>query len=337
MASPTRSSSRRRRVAGILLVSALAASAATASGARVAFRACLATGPGAPGDLTSARLAAAGLRSAARSGISVRVVAGRSLRDEERSLRACVAWGAGLTIGVGYSSAPALDVVATAFPGRRFAALGVGVASLPRRPANVVGVVFRDEQAGYLAGYAAGLWAKDQHGKTVGAIGGLKIPPVDRFIAGFRFGAGRADHGLQTLVDYAGGFTGAADCRRRALAQIAHGSKVEFAVAGGCAAGVVAAAREHGVYAIDTGGDSANPWLMTSAREHADVAVRSLVAAAAAGRLQAGLTEVFGAARDGVGYGAWSPLVPASIRTAVARQERLLRAGRIVGIPTSLG
>ena len=335
MASPTRSSSR-RHAAGILLVFAVAASAAAASGNRAPFRACLVSGPAAPGDLASARLAADGLRSAAGKGIAVRLVTARSAQDEEGGLRSCVAWGAGLTIGVGFWSAPALDTVATAFPARRFAALGVDVESLAHRPPNVVGVVFRAEQAGYLAGYAAGLWAKARHGETVGAVGGLKIPPVDRLIAGFRFGASRADRDVQTLIDYAGSFTGTAECRRRALAQIAHGSLVEFAVAGGCGAGVVAAASEHGVQAIDTEVNGASPWLMTRALERPDLAVRAVVDAAAAGRLRTGVNDVFGAARGGIGLGAWSPAVPASIRSAVARRYRLLKAGRIA-VPTSLG
>jgi len=339
MASRTRSSSRRRRVAAILLVSALAASPATASSGRAAFRACLVTGPPAPGDLTSTRLAADGLRAAATHGVAVRHVASRSAADYEHDLRSCVAWKAGITLGIGFSMAASLDTVATAFPGETFAAVGVDVAGLGHRPANVVGVLFRDEQAGYLVGYAAGLWAKTHQGKAVGSVGGLKIPPVDRFIAGYQFGAKRADHRIHTLNDYAGGFTGVAECRRRALAQIAHGSVVEFTVAGTCGQGVVMAARERHVHAIDTAGDGVrrkgDPSLLTSAVERADVAVRSLVQAAAARRLRTGVNVVFGAAHDGIGYGEWSPGVPRSIRSAVARQLRLLKAGRINRIPTS--
>jgi len=250
-----------------------------------------------------------------------------------------VQWGAGITIGVGFSIAPALDTVAAAFPSKRFAAVGVDVASLANRPENVVGVLFRDEQAGYLAGYAAGLWAKEQHGKAVGSVGGLKIPPVDRFIAGFQFGATRADRDVQTLNAYAGSFSGTAKCRQRALEQIARGAVVEFAVAGRCGSGAVATAGKHGVYAIDAGENSTrrtgNPWLMTTAVERADVAVRSVIDSAVAGSARPGANVILGAARSGVGLGAWSPTVPASIRSAVAGQLRLLESGRIAGIPTS--
>jgi basic membrane protein A len=339
MASPTRSSRRRRRVAAVLLVASIAASAPSGSSGRAAFRACLVTGPQVPGDLTSVGLAAEGLRAASRPGVDVHLVASPSAQGYERSLRSCVAWGAALTIGVGYSIAPALDTVAAASPDRRFAAVGVDVASLAHRPANVVGVLFRDEQAGYLAGFAAGLWAKARHGKAVGSIGGLKIPPVDRFIAGFQFGASRADRDVQTLNGYADSFSGRAKCRQRALEQIAQGSVVEFAVAGGCGSGVVTAAAAHGVYAIDATGSSTrrtgDPWLMTTAVERADVAVRTVIDSAVDGSARPDANVILGAARDGVGHGAWSPTVPASIRSAVAKQLRLLKTGRIAGIPTS--
>ena len=339
MASLTRSSRRWRRVAAVILVCCIPASAASGSSGREAFRACLVTGPQVPGDLTSAPLAADGLRAASRPGVAVRLVASPSAEGYARSLRSCVGWGAGITIGVGFSIAPALDTVAAAFPNKRFAAVGVDVASLAHRPGNVVGVLFRDEQAGYLAGYAAGLWAKAQQGKAVGSVGGLKIPPVDRFIAGFEFGATRADRNVQTLSTYAGAFSGTAKCRQRALEQIARGSVVEFAVAGRCGSGAVAAAGEHGVYAIDAAGSSTrragDPWLMTTAVERADVAVRSVIDSAVAGPTRPGANVILGAAQGGVGYGAWSPTVPASIRSAVARQLRLLKTGRIAGIPTS--
>jgi basic membrane protein A len=190
-------------------------------------------------------------------------------------------------------------------------------------------------------GYAAGLWAKARHAKAVGSVGGLKIPPVERFIGGFQFGATRADHAVQTMNDYADGFSDTAKCRKLALSHVARGAAVEFAVAGECGSGAVAAAGEHRAYAIDVAtdvaGSAGDPWLMTTAVERSDVAVRFVIDAAVDGRARFGANTMLGAARAGVGYGAWSPTVPASIRSAVARQLRLLKAGRIAGIPTTPG
>ena len=56
---------------------------------------------------------------------------------------------------------------------------------MKHKPKNVEGLLFKEQEAGYLVGYAAGLWAKSQGGTAVGSVGGLKIPPVDRYIAGY--------------------------------------------------------------------------------------------------------------------------------------------------------
>src|SRR3712207_7946705 len=51
------------------------------------------------------------------------------------------------------------------------------------------GLLFRENEAGYLAGYLAGLYAKDNEVDTISSVGGQKIPPVDAYIAGYQEGA----------------------------------------------------------------------------------------------------------------------------------------------------
>jgi basic membrane lipoprotein Med (substrate-binding protein (PBP1-ABC) superfamily) len=75
---------------------------------------------------------------------------------------------------------------------------------------------------------------------------------------------------------------------------------------------------------------------MTSALKKVDVAVHSAITAAKAGQLKGGTNSVFGAKVNGVGYGKWSSRVPAAIRTAVAAQLKLLKAGKVKGIPTTV-
>lgn len=234
--------------------------------------------------------------------------------------------------------ATAVDQVATAFPRTVFAIVGVDVRTLTHRPANVEGLLFRDQEAGYLAGYAAGLWAAKRGASAVGSVGALDIPPVERALAGFRFGAKRARPGLRVLIGYSGDFSVPAKCEQQALAQIAQGSAVEFQVAGACGAGVLAAARAKGVLGIGFGSDQASlgPHVMTSALERADVAVASAVRGARSGHVAAGTNVFFDARNGGVALGTWSPRVPASIRKAVSAQLALLKAGRIPGIPTTV-
>lgn len=302
------------------------------------FLACLVSGVGGPDDPAFDRLAVTGLHGAEGSGVVGRAVRGTSQADYVRELRACAEDGAGITIGVGYELATAVDQTATAFPRAAFAIVDVDVRTLTHRPANVEGLVFKQQEAGYLAGYLAGLWAARRGGKAVGSIGGLDIPPVDRALAGFRFGAKRAHPGLRVLNAYSGDFAVTARCQQQALDQIGKGSVVEFQVAGPCGAGAFAAARVKGVSAIGFGADqsSAGPYVLASVLERADVAVAAAVEGARSGRQAGGTNMTFGAANGGITLGSWSPRVGAAVRRAVAAQFTLLKAGKITGIPTTV-
>ncbi|HVW89925.1 MAG TPA: BMP family ABC transporter substrate-binding protein, partial [Gaiellaceae bacterium] len=182
------------------------------------------------------------------------------------------------------------------------------------------------------------MWAKAHGGKAVGSVGGLKIPPVDRYIAGFQYGAKKADPGIKTLNDYSQDFIAQAKCKEKALNQIAQGSVVEFQVAGQCGLGVLDAAHEKGLFGIGVDADQGylGNWVMTSALKRVDVAVYNAIQAANHGKLAGGTNKEFGADIKGVGYGKWSSKVPANIKSAVAAQYKLLMAGKIKGIPATV-
>ena len=340
MASRIASSSLRTLAVTALVLAALLVVVLPASPRAVQpqFLACLVTGSGGPDDPAFNRLAAAGLHDADGSGVVSRAVRGGSQADYTRELTACARNGAGITIGVGYVMATAVDQVATAFPRQAFAIVDVDVKTLAHRPANVEGLLFREQEAGYLAGYAAGLWAARRGGTAVGSVGGLDIPPVERALAGFRFGAKRAHPGLRVLSGYSRDFTVPAACEHEALSQIAKGSVVEFQAAGPCGVGVLDAARAKGIVGIGLGADQASlgAHVLTSALERADVAVAAAVRAARAGQLTGGTNVFFDARNGGITLGRWSPRVGAAIRRAVAAQFVLLKAGKIPGIPTTV-
>src|SRR6201999_1091602 len=137
------------------------------------------------------------------------------------------------------------------------------------------GLVFKEQEAGYLAGYMAGLWAKDNKATTIGSVGGQKIPPVDHYSAGYQAGAKAANPGIKTLNAYSQDFVDQAKCKELALNQIQQGAKVVFQVAGQCGLGVIDAAKEKGVQAIGVDADQGylGPQVMTSAEKHVDQAV----------------------------------------------------------------
>ena len=300
------------------------------------FSACLVTDIGGLNDKSFNHLAYVGLQHAQRAGIKGRVIQSHSDAEYIPNLKACVQSGADITIGVGFLMDSAMDTIATAFPNNKFAIVDDDVTFMKHKPKNVEGLLFREQEAGYLVGYAAGLWAKSHGGKAVGSVGGLKIPPVDRYIAGFQFGAKKAFPGIKTLNDYSNNFVVQAKCKEKALNQIAQGSVVEFQVAGQCGLGVLDASHQKGIFGIGVDADQGylGPWVMTSALKRVDVSVYNAIQAANHGKLAGGKNKVFAANIKGVGYGKWSSKVPASIKSAVAAQYTKLKAGKIKGNPT---
>jgi basic membrane protein A len=231
--------------------------------------------------------------------------------------------------------------VASKFPSSKFAIVDVDVTGLKHKPKNVQGLLFKEQEAGYLVGYAAGLWTKlhpIDGQQVIGSVGGIKIPPVDRYIAGYQFGAKKADPGIKVLNDYSQDFVAQAKCKEKALNMIANAAGVVFQVAGQCGLGVLDAAKEKKVLGIGVDADQGylGPHVMTSALKRVDVAVSSAIIAANKGGLKTGINAIFDAKKGGVGAGKWSPKVPVSIRNAVAAQQRLLAQGKVKGIPQTV-
>src|ERR671922_1774905 len=186
-----------------------------------------------------------GLKRAERElGIEQRIFQAKSTQEYVPNLSAFARQGYDLTIGVGFTEAEAIATAAKNFPQRRFAIVDVDGA-----PPNLLGLLFREQETGYLVGYLAGLVEKRRPGPDViGSVGGQKQPPVDRFIAGYEAGAKAANPGIKLLNGHSGGFSDQAKCKQVALNQIGQGAVVIFQVAGGCGLGALDAAKEKHVW-----------------------------------------------------------------------------------------
>src|SRR3712207_5566740 len=174
------------------------------------------------------------------------------------------------------------------------------------KPKNVTGLLFKENEAGYLVGYMAGLYAKDQGGdQVVSTVGGLKIPPVDAYIAGFQKGAQDANAKVKTLNAYSEDFVDQAKCKELALNQIAEGSQVVFQVAGQCGLGALDAAKEKNVQGIGVDADQAylGNHIMTSALKKIDEAVFSTVQQLQDDSFKGGTDTIFDVKSGGVGFG----------------------------------
>jgi basic membrane protein A len=278
-------------------------------------------------------LAYIGLQQAQKTlGITFRVAESRSPSDYIPNLAAFARQGYDLVLGVGYTEIGAMGAVAKRFPKTRFAIVDVANTDLAGKPKNVLGLLFREEQVGYLAGYLAGLEAKRRPGKDiVSSVAGEKQPPVDRFIAGYQAGAKKADPGVTAVNGYSQDFTDQAKCKAIALNQIAAGSVAVFAVAGGCGLGALDAARQQHVWGIGVDADQSflGQHILTSATKRVDRAVFLAVKDVKDGKFHGG-NAVYGLDRGGVGLGKISPKVPKQDVAAVNRIRAQITAGTIV-------
>jgi basic membrane protein A and related proteins len=284
-------------------------------------------------------LAYKGLKRAERElGIDGRVVEATSAADYVPNMTTLARQGFDLIIGVGFAQGDAIAAAAKRFPHTSFAIVDVDQSSLKGKPANVQGLLFREEQVGYLVGYLAALEAKRAGAKSISAVGGFKEPPVDRFIAGYRAGAEAAVPGTKVRWAYSQDWEDQAKCKELALNQIAAGSKVVFQVAGGCGLGALSAAKDDGVWGIGVDGDQSflGPHVLTSALKGVDSAVFLTIKAVQDGMFHGGRNVVFGIDQDGVGLGTLSPKANAADVAAVEKVERKLAAGEITDIPTTV-
>jgi basic membrane protein A len=257
-------------------------------------------------------------RAQSELGVQGRVLESKQNSDYVPNLSALAQQKYDLVVGVGFLMADALDTVATKFPDTNFAIVDFSQADLKHKPKNVEGILFKEQESGYLAGYLAGLVVKNQGGKqVVSTVGGQKIPPVDRYIAGFQAGAKAANPGITTRNGYSQTFVDQAPCKEIALNQIAQGSQVVMQVAGNCGLGALDAAKE-------------------SALKKDDVAVFKVIKTVQDGSFKGGRDNVFDVASGAAGLGKISSKVPQSIVEKVRQVQKDLAAGKIKDIPTEV-
>jgi basic membrane protein A len=292
----------------------------------------LVTDIGGLNDRSFNQLANQGVQRAQQQlGVDIRVLTSKSDADYVPNLSTLAEQKYDLVIGVGFLMANAMDTVASKFPNTKFAIIDVDQSTLKHKPSNVEGLLFKEEQSGYLAGYLAGLYTKAKGGKQViSSVGGQKIPPVDHYIAGYQAGAKASDPGIQTLNGYSQDFVDQAKCKELALNQIQQGAVVVFQVAGQCGLGAIDAAKEKGVQAIGVDADQSylGPEVLTSAIKKVDVAVFDTVKAAQTGKFKGGTNQTFQVSNGGAGIGKISA-TGQKWATKVQAVEKKIASGQI--------
>ncbi|MBA3460658.1 MAG: BMP family ABC transporter substrate-binding protein [Deltaproteobacteria bacterium] len=268
-------------------------------------------------------------------GVEVQFIEPTEGADRESALRTMAARKIDLVIGVGFIFGPDLERLAKQFPNVKFAGVDYspspGVGDLP----NLAGLRFREHEGSFLVGAIAGLTTKT---KMVGFVGGMKIPLIRKFEAGYEAGVKHVCPECRVLAAYAGtepkAFADPSHGEELASAQYNKGADIIFHAAGKTGDGVFAAAKHAGAKAIGVDSDqydSAPCCVMTSMVKAVDVAVLEVVKDIIAKKFRPGLHEL-GLAENGVGFVADErnrAMLPPEVVTKVNAISAEIVAGKI--------
>ncbi len=327
--------------AGAVALAALAALAIVAVGSAAgssraaAFKMAIVTDIGSLQDRSFNQLANEGrLAIQKRLGIQTRAYETHSEAERIPNALAAAKAGYNLIFEVGFLNYTATDAVAPRFPKQWFAGIDQDYSLFKHKPKNAVGVVFAEQEGGFLVGYLAGLEVKHQGGKQIiSAVGANNVPAIVHYISGYIQGAKLANPGIKVLANYANDptFNDQAKCHETALSQIQQGSQVVFQVAGGCGLGALAAAKENHVWGIGVDADQLylGSHMLTSALKRVDKAVEDLTTKAKAGQLKGGTDVLYSLKNGGVGLGSVSPKVPKSLVAQTVAIGKKVASGQI--------
>ena len=283
-------------------------------------------------------------RAQANLGIKGIPLQSNSVSDYIPNLTQAVRRKANLVVAAGFLLANATATVAKKYPDTHFAITDYPVEAAPfadkkGKPLfkNVEGLTYAAHEGGCLVGVLAAKMAEKAGKKTIGAVAGIKIPPVDIWVAGYKFCAQKAVPGTKVLIGYSQDFVAADKCKTVAEGQIQQGAQVLFQVAGGCGLGTLNAAAEAGIWGIGVDKDQYNDAkrVLTSGVKRVDNGVYAAIAQEKAGKFKGGSDLLFNLKNNGMAVGKINPSVPkAYINLMNSYKKRIING--TLKVPTAL-
>ena len=267
---------------------------------------------GGKGDLSFNDSAYAGLQKAAKEfGDKIEI---KDLEpsgggeNREQLLRALAEQKYDLIFGVGFLFTDHIKKVAQEFPNSKFGLIDGYIENLNDK-SNVASLLFKEQEGSFLVGAAAGYATRTN---KVGFVGGMKIPLIEKFEAGYIAGVKYANPKVQIFSDYIGttgeAFKDPVKGKELTLSDINKGADVIYHASGASGIGVIEAAAEKGKLAIGVDSDqsltakeSQRKFVLTSMLKRVDNSVYFTIKDLVNGKFTGGY-KVFGLAEDGVGY-----------------------------------
>src|SRR5215212_9924287 len=286
------------------------------------------------------------MRAKSEFGATIHYIEPAESSDREAGIRLMAAEHMDLVTAVGFIFTDDINLLAKEYPNVRFADVDYAVASdasgkpIPP-PANVAALRFREQEGSFLVGAVAGLVTRT---KTVGFVGGMNIPLIHKFDAGFQAGVRQVCPSCRVIAQYAGvtpdAFRNPGKGKEMAFSQFQQGADIIYHASGSTGLGVFEAARSAGKLAIGVDADQyaeAPGFILTSMVKRIDVALFEAAKRVKDGKFAGGIYD-FGLAQDGVGYvydEHNKGLIPDSVVARVEALKREVIAGRIV-VPTKV-
>lgn len=260
-------------------------------------------------------------------GIEILLIEAREQADYEPNLVKAAEQGYDYVLGCGFLLTDAINAVAPRFPETKFAIVDSVVEG-----ENTESIVFAEHEGSFLVGaIAAGM----SETGTIGYVGGMEVPSIIKFEAGYIAGARAINPDIEVLSAYAGSFTDAAKGKELALGQFNKGADIIFHASGGTGLGVIEAATQVEKYAIGVDIDQdalSKGFVLVSMLKRVEVGVFNSLKDTIEGNFKGGI-RVNDLKSNGVGYSDMrftKDKVPAELLAKVDKLAEMIKAGDVV-------
>ncbi|HEY2355766.1 MAG TPA: BMP family ABC transporter substrate-binding protein [Gaiellaceae bacterium] len=274
-------------------------------------------------------------RAKSKLGIAAFPIVSHSSGDYSNNYHTAVVTDkAKLVIAAGFLLGPTVKQYAKANPAVKFAITDDTVSDIGGRK-NEEGITYATQEGGCLVGVLAAEMAKSLNKNkagTIGVVGGFEIPPVDAYIAGYKYCANKAVPGTKILVQYALSFDEPSKCSTVATNELGQHATVIFQVAGSCGDGALTTAGSAGKWGIGVDADEykVSPGhILTSALKKTDVGVYDTIQGAVKGTFKGGKNLLFNLKNSGVGVGKINPAVKSSWKSLMNSYKSKIIAGTL--------
>ena len=274
-------------------------------------------------------------RAAKELGVETEYLEPAGGEDREAALRLFAARDLDLVIGVGVAFKSDVYAVATAYPKVHFACVDCAASPDESPPGNITTLLFREEEGSFLVGAVAGLMTKTQH---VGFVGGMTLPLIRKFDAGYTQGVKAVCPGCEVHSAYAGAtfdaFRDPAKGKTLAISEVSAGADVIFHASGATGHGVFEGARDAHVFAIGVDSDQYDEMpgtVLTSMIKRLDVAVFDAIKSVTEHRFEGGV-KVLGLKDGGIDWvheGPHGALIPDDVKARVEALRQQIISGEL--------